>query len=438
MATTPTLESLRDLGRNHFLARCRRSLPPDGFNALQPRIDKRIVTRIGGNGPIGRAEVGPFAFPIMASTLSTTGNPFLQASVGGSESTIAARAGDALTFGFDLWLSIGMLLADSRLGRQVLHMDDLLTPVVDHLENLVLQELAPEYGPLGSPWPGGSSFAIALSHDVDRIHKTFQRFTHSIGEARQGSLRHALDIATSRNPDAYWRFDDIIRLERGLDTKSTFFFLHEAPGDERISLRNRLLLTGACRLDNPRVQNAIREIENSGWGIGLHSSSFARGDRERLREEKAILERIAKRPIRGVRQHLLSPEVQSLWDPQIASGFSFDSTMGYSDRLGFRAGTCFPYCVEPASAFLEIPFQIMDGAIDPSHRATEDRCLRVLREVEAVGGLLVLLWHQRFFNDSEFPGFTGLYERLIREARNRGAWVGSLEEVERHWSGTAA
>ncbi len=404
MATTQSFESLRELGRNHFLARCRRSLPPDGFSALQPRVEKKIVTKVGGNGPIARAEVGAIAFPIMAPISPTPGNPFLQASVGGSESTIAARASGDLTFGFDLWLSIGMLLADSRLDRQVLLVDDLSTPVVDRLENLVLQELAQEYGPLGSPWPGRSSFGLALSHDVDRIRKTY----------------------------------DIIRLERRLDTKSTFFFLHEAPGDERISLRGRLLLSGACRLDNLRVQDAIRDIGNSGWDIGLHSSSFARGDQERLREEKAILERIADRPIRGVRQHFLSPDVRSLWDTQIESGFSFDSTMGYSDRLGFRAGTCFPYCVDPTSAFLEIPFQIMDGAIDPLSRASQDRCFSVLREVESVGGLLVLLWHQRFFNDSEFPGFTGLYERLIREATNRGAWVGSLDEVERHWLGTAA
>ena len=438
MATTQSFESLRELGRNHFLARCRRSLPPDGFSALQPRLEKKIVTKVGGNGPIARAEVGAIAFPIMAPTSPTPGNPFLQASVGGSESTIAARASGDLTFGFDLWLSIGMLLADSRLDRQVLQVDDLSTPVVDRLENLVLQELAQEYGPLGSPWPGRSSFGLALSHDVDRIRKTFQRLTHPIREARQGRLRHALNIATSWTPDAYWRFDDIIRLERRLDTKSTFFFLHEAPGDERISLRGRLLLSGACRLDNLRVQDAIRDIGNSGWDIGLHSSSFARGDQERLREEKAILERIADRPIRGVRQHFLSPDVRSLWDTQIESGFSFDSTMGYSDRLGFRAGTCFPYCVDPTSAFLEIPFQIMDGAIDPLSRASEDRCFSVLREVESVGGLLVLLWHQRFFNDSEFPGFTGLYDRLIREATNRGAWVGSLDEVERHWLGTAA
>ncbi len=438
MATTHTLEFLRELGRNQFLARCRRSLPPDGFNALLPRIDKTIITREGGTGPASRAGAKSFAFPIMAPFSPTSGTPILQASVGGLEYVIAARAGDALTFGFDLWLSIGMLLVDSPVGRHVLRADDLSTPVVDRLENIVLQELAQEYGPLGSPWPGGSSFAVALSHDVDRIKKTFQRFTHPPREIRQGRLHRAVDIATSRNPDAYWRFDDILRLERGLDARSTFFFLHEAPGDEKISLRGRLLLSGACRLDNPQVQEAIREIANAGWGIGLHSSSFARGNQARLRDEKAILERIAGRAVRGVRQHYLSPDIPSLWHPQIESGFSFDSTMGYSDRLGFRAGTCFPYCVNPASAFLEIPFQIMDGAIDTPNRASEDLCFRLLRAVESVGGLLVLLWHQRFFNDSEFPGFTGLYERLIKEARNRGAWVGSLEEVERHWLGAAA
>ncbi len=438
MATKNSLERFRELGRSHFLARCRRSLPPDGFNALLPRIDDTIITRVGGAERAARAEANAFAFPIMASISPPPGHPILKASVGGSEYVIAARAGDSITFGIDLWLSVGLLLADSPECNQVLRADDLSTPIVDHLENLILRELVPEYGPLVSPWPGGSSFAIALSHDVDRIRKTFQRFTHPLWEVRKGRLRKAFEIATSRDPDAYWRFDDIMRLERGLDTRSTFFFLHEAPGDEKISLRGRLLLSGACRLDNPRVQNAIREIGNAGWDIGLHSSSFARGDLIRLREEKAILERLANRAIQGVRQHFLSPDVRSLWNSQIESGFGFDSTMGYADRLGFRAGTSFPYPVNASSTFHEIPFQIMDGAIDTPNRASEDRCFHLLREVESVGGLLVLLWHQRFFNDSEFPGFTGLYERLIREGRNHGAWVGSLDELERHWLGFAA
>ena len=427
------LGSLRELGLNHFLKRCRSSLPPDGFDALQARFNEVLVTRVGRAAPVIRAESPHLAFPIMGSTSSIPGNPILRASVNGLESTIAAQTGDSIVFGIDPWLSTGMLLADSRLCRQSLQPGDYSTPVVDQLEDLLLTTLASVYGPLKSAWPAGSPFALGLSHDVDRIRKTFQRFTGPAREVRQGHFGRAFDLATSLNPDAYWCFDDILRLERGLDARSTFFFLHEVPGEGKVSWRNRILLSGACRLDNPRVQDAVREIGNSGWGIGLHSSSFARGDAKRLLDEKTILEKVADRAVRGVRQHFLSKDVQPLWEPQIGSGFSFDSTMGFSDRLGFRGGTSFPYGVDSGSSFLEIPFQIMDGALAVADAASKDRCLDILREVESVGGLLVLLWHQRFFNDTEFPGFMGLYEWLVREARKRGAWVASLEEVERHW-----
>ena len=62
-------------------------------------------------------------------------------------------------------------------------------------------------------------------------------------------------------------------------------------------------------------------------------------------------------------------------------------------------------------------------------------CVRALDVVESVGGVLTVLFHQRFFDVGNFPGYAELYERLVAEARRRGAWIGPVREVVRAWSG---
>jgi len=115
-------------------------------------------------------------------------------------------------------------------------------------------------------------------------------------------------------------------------------------------------------------------------------------------------------------------------------GFEYDSTMGYSTRIGFRAGTCFPFPISPDAAFHQLPFEIMDGALRGGPESWPD-CLRALNTVEHLGGALVLLWHQRFFNEDEFPGYAELYRKLIAEAMRRRAWVAPLRDVVNHWRG---
>jgi len=223
-------------------------------------------------------------------------------------------------------------------------------------------------------------------------------------------------------------------LEKRLEVRSTFFFLHEVPGPGSLGLRDRILISGACRLDDYRVQRIVLHLREGGWEIGLHSSSFARNDGDRLASEKKLLESISGERIKGVRQHFLAPHVPQLWPLYRKAGFDYDSTMGYSQRIGFRAGTCFPFQVGSDGALHQLPFEIMDGAVKPSNESWNE-CLRTLESVEAVGGALVLLWHQRFFNADEFPGYSDLYKNLVSEAIRRGAWVAPLGDIVDFWRG---
>jgi len=335
--------------------------------------------------------------------------------------------------GFDLWGTLGTVLADQF---NTPNATDVLigNPVVDLLEDEIFNALSLEFGPRQPVWPGGAPFALGLSHDVDRIRKTFQRVTHARRALSRAGAKRALGQAVRSGGDSYWRIPQIMALEKQLGVRSTFFFLHEVPGDQHLGLRQRILLSGACRLDEPRVREILPQLRDGGWEIGLHSSSFARHNDTRLAFEKRLLESICKERIAGVRQHFLAPHIPDLWPMYHSNGFEYDSTMGYSKRIGFRAGTCFPFPISSDAALHQLPFEIMDGALRDAAESWPE-CLRALKTVERLGGAIVLLWHQRFFDEEEFPGYGELYKKLISEATRRGAWVAPLREVVNHWRG---
>jgi hypothetical protein len=52
---------------------------------------------------------------------------------------------------------------------------------------------------------------------------------------------------------------------------------------------------------------------------------------------------------------------------------------------------------------------------------------------EKKGGLISFLWHQRVFNEKEFPGWSKMYEKIIIECKKRNAWFGTGREIWEMW-----
>jgi len=385
-------------------------------------------------GAFTECDAFDFRLPILGGLTRVEGQPVISIRSNHEELPVLSWRGDHFEIGFDLWATLGGLLHDAVHPGTSKGFNMSTRPTVDLLEDKVFAPLTQEFGARHSVWPRGSRFALGLSHDVDRIRKTFQQVTHSVRAFKQGQARRALHLALGPGRHAYWCFPRIMAMERQLGVRSTFFFLHEVPDSGSLGIRNRILLSGVCRLDDPRIRGIVPELHEGGWEIGLHSSTFARDDVSRLVREKHLLEGLTGQAVKGVRQHYLDSQVSRLWPLQREAGFDYDSTMGYSTGNGFRAGTCFPFPVGPEGALCQIPFEIMDGALRPSAESWSD-CLRIMRHVEAVGGVLVLLWHQRFFNTDDFPGYAEVYRKLVAEAIRRNAWIAPLGDVIQAWRG---
>lgn len=263
-------------------------------------------------------------------------------------------------------------------------------------------------------------FNVCLSHDVDRVSKTFQAMTHFLRGLKHWSLKSAFyQILSLTLNDHYWMFERIMEIEYRFGVKSTFFFLNETYPFRPWELSSWRLALGYYNLFEPRVQNIIRNLDRQGWEIGLHGSYRSFHDVSLLKKEKADLESIVGHPILGVRQHYLNLD-DGTWVRQAEAGFIYDASFGFTNDIGFKQERFYPFMPLVNQRFYVVPLAIMDGCVMRRKNPLAD-ALEVVELAKDQGACLVLNWHQERFNENEFPGWGDLYIRLIRECQDRNA-----------------
>ena len=151
---------------------------------------------------------------------------------------------------------------------------------------------------------------------------------------------------------------------------------------------------------------------------GVHPGYYTFNDPRRLGNEvERIREAIDERNVGG-RQHFLRWHPRT-WHDWEKCGLAYDSTVGFSDHIGFRAGTCVPY--RPWSLefnreieLLEIPLVAMDVTLAYyMHLAPEQSVALLLQCAERckiVGGVFTLLWHNRSLLD---PNYGSAYQTVL-------------------------
>lgn len=309
-------------------------------------------------------------------------------------------------------------------------------------------------------WPNGKSFAVCLTHDVDDVTANslkqslralqspfsgLSTRTHKIMRAN----RLAKDLIKSSllgfRKDPFHSYERWLNIEKEFRAKSTFFFW---PGwsnvkkhhhtDCRYELRDRVLFDG----QKCNVAEMMREIHRQGWEIGLHPSWYAFSDVHELKRQKAALETTLDCSIDSVRQHYLHYDIRSTPRVHAEAGFKFDSTLGFNDNIGFRFGTCYPWKLFDLQAnkeltIVEIPLIIQDSAmLSPLKglRIDEETAYRYIvqlaQAVEAVGGVLTLLWHPNAVSREKS---ILLYSRILTYLCEQNCWLSSVKEIGDWW-----
>jgi peptidoglycan/xylan/chitin deacetylase (PgdA/CDA1 family) len=281
----------------------------------------------------------------------------------------------------------------------------------------------------------GARFAIALTHDVDVPWKWTRIGVRGAaarlkGHARAGragdALREAQGLARVplhklRGTDPNWRFAEIAAEEEEHGGRSTFFVLaghgHRADG----------AAPEAYERLRPRVVETIAE---AGAEIGLHGSYLAAEDLDRLATERALLAQLDG-PLAGQRYHYLRVDPHRNLVPLAGLGFRYDTTLGFPDAPGFRAGIAHPFRPwdfehDRPSELVEVPLALMDATLAEaryeglSAEAARPRVLALLDWAAEHGGGFSVLWHPERFDASSARGWDRLYFELLDAVRERG------------------
>jgi hypothetical protein len=259
--------------------------------------------------------------------------------------------------------------------------------------------------------PERRSPAVKISHDIDHIGMPWnprQALGHTIRRRRPlATLRDITAPITGLRPTLLALVHEIVRqtLSRGLQSAVYWKGSRKTPFDSGYDP------------GRPLVRRTISWLREHGVECGVHPGYDTFGAAAGLAEEVRSLRRVLGEGPVGGRQHYLRWHPQT-WEHWEACGLGYDSTVGYADRVGFRAGTCFPYrpwLLGPSreASIIELPLIVMDGTLYQYMSLSAERAVAEVRSLlercDTVGGVFTLLWH----NGSLIaPGF-GAYRDML-------------------------
>ncbi|MCS6982512.1 MAG: polysaccharide deacetylase family protein [Flavobacteriales bacterium] len=208
----------------------------------------------------------------------------------------------------------------------------------------------------------------------------------------------------------------IAKLNEGLGQRVEFNIipLSTGPHDEPINYRSA------------SKRKLLSQLAERGHLIGFHPGFNTSDNPELFAQSVAryrqILENIHY-PFSDVggRQHFLkwSHEITpQLWE---AHGFSYDSTLGYADRAGFRCGTCWPFPVfdifrKKTLRLMEVPLIVMEYTVikyeNLEYSAEALSRFFYLKSVtKKYDGVFTFLWHNSHFETEKDFEF---YEAILK------------------------
>lgn len=333
-----------------------------------------------------------------------------------------------------LGLTYWMLSRQEELGRTDLDDHGRFAATSSHafkhgyLERPIVDEWLDVLGQvIQKTWPALSlkvhQFDMKVSHDVDGPSRYAFCSISGIVRAMAGDVLKRRDFKsallapwvrlcskTALHPaDPENTFDWIMDVSERHGLKSAFYFICGRTDASR---------DADYEPDHPAIRNLIRRIHIRGHEIGLHPSYGSYQSPEIISTEAQRLRRIAfeegvVQSEWGGRMHYLRWEHPTTLSGWAQAGMTYDSTLSYADRPGFRCGTCFEYpAFDPVSKTappLRIrPLIAMECTVmAPRYmglgtgKAALAKFMELKNACKAVNGSFTLLWHNSQFSSKE-------------------------------------
>jgi len=219
----------------------------------------------------------------------------------------------------------------------------------------------------------------------------------------------------NKNRDPYYTFDWIMTLSESIGVKSHFFFMDigETKHDKRYNNNSTY------------VKKLTDKIKKRGHHIGIHPSYNAYDNFNLLKKEKHILEKNLDLKINYGREHFLRFSIPQTWQIWERNSMTWDSTLGYSNNIGFRCGVCYEYSVfnilsREKLKLKEKPLIMMEASfIDNISSIDTNTLFQSINELILVtkryNGNFVLLWHNSSFNTLKWKAYKKIYIKIIEK-----------------------
>lgn len=216
--------------------------------------------------------------------------------------------------------------------------------------------------------------------------------------------------------DPYDTFDYLVEVNKNKGSNNKAFILTSERGKFDKSL-------------HPSHKEFISKVKSlsENFNIGIHPSYQSELDLEKLEKEKSDLGKIVNADIVDSRQHYLKMNLPDTYRNLIKAGITNDFTMGYPDKVGFRAGTSQSFAwydlESDHSTELTIhPFAIMDVTLKQYLKLNKEAAIslskRIIDSIRKVDGQFILIWHNSSFYHSEgWKDWKEIYEEILSYAK---------------------
>lgn len=255
---------------------------------------------------------------------------------------------------------------------------------------------------------------LCLSHDVDSLKSnSILRFFYNILKSIvKLDLISLLKLIKKRSNyiNTHGDLETFIEIEENYSFKSSYFFL---------SLPFFLGREGRrYSINSKSVKTKLELLAKKKFEIGLHMSRKGYVNTKLGNREIRRLEQAAKKTnITGVRNHYLKGNFPHIWN-SYEQLFDYDSSLGSSEYLIYRAGTSKPfnpydYQTKKELEIVEVPLIVMDGAL----RGTSDQIYhKVKNHIDIAyenNSLISILWHTDRILPDDFSDHAEAYQKIL-------------------------
>lgn len=247
-------------------------------------------------------------------------------------------------------------------------------------------------------------FSVMPTFDIDHAYayklrsswRLFLILCKDVFLQKKDRIIERSEVLNQKKKDPFDTFNEIEAISNRFPNTKIFWLLGDyGKYDRNISFKNK-------------EQKELIQRLNAISSVGLHPSYASNQSIGQLAKEKQRLETILNEQVKLSRQHFLKLEIPTTFERLERLGFSDDYSLGYADKIGFRAGVARPFLwfnltKNSCSKLTLHPITYMDGTLKEymnlSINEAVNRIRDLKKEVEQFGGVFTPLWHNETIGD---------------------------------------